>query len=118
MRFPQSLPKHDMDVSRANTNGTLETFLGPELFISPPSAFTPAHIDGGGIVDALHLCIQGHNKVVMSRPLTGEDLVQANEIIHRGSSMVLLMMHMMKPPHFLGQQRIHLNFYAKLGIVQ
>ena len=76
-----------MDVSRANNNDTLDTFLGPNLFISPPSALTPPHIDGGGIVEAVHVCVQGHNEVVMTRQLMGEDLVQANEIVHSGSSI-------------------------------
>ena len=82
MRFPQSLPKHDMDVSRANTNGTLETFLGPQFFMSPPSAQTPAHVNGGGIVDSLHVCIQGYNEIVATQKLWGEDLLRANQIIN------------------------------------
>jgi hypothetical protein len=49
---------------------TARPFMGPNLYITPPSSFTHFHQDGHGTVDSGHLCIHGYNEVVMLRRLT------------------------------------------------
>ena len=44
--------------------------MGPNMYITPPAAFTHFHQDGHGTVDSGHLCIKGYNEVVMLRRLT------------------------------------------------
>lgn len=43
--------------------------MGPNGYLTPPGAFTPFHKDGGGTVDAGHLCLTGYNEVVILRQL-------------------------------------------------
>ena len=45
-------------------------FMGPNLYVTPPAAFTHFHQDGYGTVDSGHLCLNGYNEVVMLRRLT------------------------------------------------
>jgi hypothetical protein len=42
-------------------------FMGPNLYITPPGAFTWFHEDGHGTVDSGHQCLAGRNEVVMLR---------------------------------------------------
>lgn len=51
-----------------NTNG--RPFMGPNMYITPPGAFTHFHQDGHGTVDSGHFCLSGFNEVVMTRRLT------------------------------------------------
>ncbi|KAL7553995.1 hypothetical protein ACHAWF_017589 [Thalassiosira exigua] len=51
-----------------NANG--RPFMGPNLYVTPPSSFTHFHQDGHGTVDSGHLCLAGYNEVVMTRRLT------------------------------------------------
>jgi len=41
--------------------------MGPNLYKTPPGAFTHFHQDGHGTVDSGHLNIEGFNEVVMMR---------------------------------------------------
>jgi len=50
-----------------NPNG--RPFMGPNLYVTPPSSFTHFHQDGHGTVDSGHLCLSGYNEVVMLRRL-------------------------------------------------
>jgi hypothetical protein len=45
-------------------------FMGPNLYVTPPSSFTHFHQDGHGTVDSGHHCLEGYNEVVMLRRLT------------------------------------------------
>ena len=45
-------------------------FMGPNMYIAPPGAFTHFHQDGHGTVDSGHYCLSGFNEVVMTRRLT------------------------------------------------
>jgi hypothetical protein len=45
-------------------------FMGPNMYITPPAAFTHFHQDGHGTVDSGHLCIHGYNEIIMLRRLT------------------------------------------------
>ena len=51
-----------------NPNG--RPFMGPNLYIAPPGAFTHFHQDGHGTVDSGHFCMSGFNEVVITRRLT------------------------------------------------
>ena len=44
--------------------------MGPNLYVTPPRAFTHFHQDGHGTVDSGHVCITGYNEVVILRRLT------------------------------------------------
>jgi hypothetical protein len=44
--------------------------MGPNLYATPPEAFTQCHQDGHGTVDSGHLCLAGYNEVVMIRRLS------------------------------------------------
>lgn len=52
----------------------------PNLYITPPAAFTHFHQDGFGTVDSGHLCLSGFNEVVMLRRLPEEHKRKALEI--------------------------------------
>ena len=41
--------------------------MGPYLYATPPGSFTHFHQDGHGTVDSGHLCIHGHNEVIVLR---------------------------------------------------
>ncbi len=43
--------------------------MGPNMYLTPPGAFTSFHQDGHGTVDSGHTCIAGYNEVVMLRRL-------------------------------------------------
>jgi hypothetical protein len=45
-------------------------FMGPNLYVTPPSPFTHFHQDGHGTVDSGHYCMSGYNEVIMMRRLT------------------------------------------------
>ena len=86
--IPQTLPYGKMDISRGNTSENARPVTDPQLFISPPSTRTPPHIDGGGLVDSQHLCLAGHNEVVILRSLSGQDLNIALNIITPNADIV------------------------------
>ena len=44
--------------------------MGPNMYVTPPAAFTHFHQDGHGTVDSGHLCLAGYNEVVILRRLT------------------------------------------------
>ena len=78
-----------MDLSRANTLKNMTSDLGPQVFVAETSTFTPAHIDGGGIFDSIHLCILGCNEVILLDQLEEEDDVRnAFQIINQGDGHV------------------------------
>jgi len=45
-------------------------FMGPNMYITPPAAFTHFHQDGHGTVDSGHFCLKGYNEVILLRRLT------------------------------------------------
>jgi len=55
--------------------------MGPNLYITPPSAFTHFHQDGFGTVDSGHLCLAGYNEIVMLRRLPLYHKVKAMNIL-------------------------------------
>jgi hypothetical protein len=67
-KLPKILPggKHCM-MNSINLNG--RPFMGPNIYMTPPSSFTHFHQDGHGTVDSGHLCCRGYNEVVMLRRL-------------------------------------------------
>lgn len=56
-------------------------FMGPNLYVTPPSAFTHLHQDGLGTVDSGHLCLSGCNEVVMLRRLTEQRKCHAIQLL-------------------------------------
>ena len=77
-----------MDLSRANTLKNMTSDLGPQVFVAETSTFTPAHIDGGGIVDSIHLSILGYNEIILVDPLEEDDVLHAFNIINKGDRHV------------------------------
>ncbi|KAL3936586.1 MAG: hypothetical protein SGBAC_008127 [Bacillariaceae sp.] len=53
-----------------SVTSTARPFMGPNMYVTPPAAFTHFHQDGHGTVDSGHLCISGYNEVVLLRRLT------------------------------------------------
>ncbi|CAN0539365.1 unnamed protein product, partial [Ectocarpus sp. 12 AP-2014] len=49
------------------------TFMGPNLYITPPGSWTQFHQDGNGTVDSGHQCLAGRNRVIMLRRLDREE---------------------------------------------
>jgi len=70
-------------MNAVNING--RPFMGPNLYITPPSSFTHFHQDGHGTVDSGHLCLSGYNEVVMLRRLPERHKCRALELLN-GSS--------------------------------
>merc|ERR1712151_277541 len=70
-KFPGLLPggTHCMLNS---VNPTGRPFMGPNIYITPPSSFTHFHQDGYGTVDSIHVCLSGYNEVVIVRRMTEE----------------------------------------------
>jgi len=68
-KLPGILPggAHCM-MNAVNANG--RPFMGPNLYVTPPTSFTAFHQDGHGTVDSGHWCMAGYNEVVMLRRLT------------------------------------------------
>jgi hypothetical protein len=68
-KLPGILPggAHCM-MNAVNANG--RPFMGPNLYVTPPTSFTAFHQDGHGTVDSGHWCMTGYNEVVMLRRLT------------------------------------------------
>lgn len=54
----------------SKVTSTARPFMGPNMYVTPPAAFTHFHQDGHGTVDSGHLCISGYNEVVLLRRLT------------------------------------------------
>jgi len=79
-KLPGILPggTHCM-MNAVNVNG--RPFMGPNLYISPPSSFTHFHHDGHGTVDSGHLCLSGYNEVIMLRRLTEKEKCRALRIL-------------------------------------
>eukprot|EP00571_Detonula_confervacea_P000867 CAMPEP_0172328380 /NCGR_PEP_ID=MMETSP1058-20130122/60322_1 /TAXON_ID=83371 /ORGANISM="Detonula confervacea, Strain CCMP 353" /LENGTH=2122 /DNA_ID=CAMNT_0013045493 /DNA_START=119 /DNA_END=6484 /DNA_ORIENTATION=+ len=79
-KLPGILPggSHCM-MNAVNANG--RPFMGPNLYITPPSSFTHFHQDGHGTVDSGHLCLSGYNEVVMLRRLTERHKCHAIQIL-------------------------------------
>jgi hypothetical protein len=44
-------------------------YMGPDIFLGVPGAYTRFHVDGAGTVDSGHWCISGFNEVIMFRKL-------------------------------------------------
>ncbi len=53
----------------------------PNLYVTPPGAFTHFHQDGYGTVDSGHLCLSGYNEVVMLRRLDERHKKNALDIL-------------------------------------
>lgn len=71
-------------MNAVNVNG--RPFMGPNLYITPPSSFTHFHQDGHGTVDSGHLCLSGYNEVVMLRRLPERHKCRALELLNGSSS--------------------------------
>ena len=68
-RYPGVLPGGALCMMNSVTSNA-RPFMGPNLYVTPPAAFTHFHQDGHGTVDSGHLCLNGYNEVVMLRRLT------------------------------------------------
>jgi hypothetical protein len=55
--------------------------MGPNLYATPPEAFTHFHQDGHGTVDSGHLVLSGTNEVVILRRLPEAHKLNAYKII-------------------------------------
>jgi hypothetical protein len=62
--------------------------MGPNLYITPPGAFTKFHQDGHGTVDSGHQCLRGYNEVVMLRRLTETHKINAIRILNGKDSSI------------------------------
>lgn len=57
--------------------------MGPNLYLTPPGAFTHFHQDGHGTVDSGHQCLAGYNEVVMLRRLPDARKKHSLELLHQ-----------------------------------
>jgi len=57
-------------------------FMGPNLYLTPPGAFTHFHQDGHGTVDSGHQCLAGYNEVVMLRRMSEDRKLHSLEILN------------------------------------
>eukprot|EP00956_Cyclotella_meneghiniana_P028198 scaffold64965_cov79-Cyclotella_meneghiniana.AAC.16 len=71
-------------MNAVNVNG--RPFMGPNLYMTPPSSFTQFHQDGHGTVDSGHYCCRGYNEVVMLRRLPERHKHNALHLLHRTPS--------------------------------
>ena len=81
------------------------TDMGPNLFVGFPGAFTSLHLDGNGMVDSAHLCLQGYNEVFMLPRLYGNMLDAALKVLKATYSLD-------KSPHELDDAK-RLNWPTK-----
>ncbi|KAL9178436.1 hypothetical protein ACHAXT_003766 [Thalassiosira profunda] len=65
-------------------NSLGKPFMGPNLYIAPPTAFTHLHQDGHGTTDSGHLCLSGYNEVIMLRRLTEKHKCHALNLLTGG----------------------------------
>jgi len=79
-KLPGILPggSHCM-LNAVNVSG--RPYMGPNLFITPPSSFTQFHQDGHGTVDSGHLCLSGYNEVIMLRRLSEKEKCHALQLL-------------------------------------
>ncbi|KAL3799181.1 hypothetical protein ACHAW5_005458 [Stephanodiscus triporus] len=79
-KLPGILPggSHCM-MNAVNANG--RPFMGPNLYLTPPTTFTNFHQDGHGTVDSGHWCLTGYNEVVMLRRLTERHKFHAVQLL-------------------------------------
>ena len=75
--------KHCM-MNSMNVHG--RPFMGPNIYITPPSSFTQFHQDGHGTVDSGHFCYRGYNEVVMLRRLPERHKHNALRLLQGSSS--------------------------------
>lgn len=57
--------------------------IGPNLYLTPPGAFTWFHEDGHGTVDSGHQCLRGRNEVVMLKRMDAEQKTEALKVPHQ-----------------------------------
>ena len=62
-----------------NLNG--RPSVGPNFYVTPPASFTVFHQDGHGTVDSGHVCLSGHNEVIMLRRMPEENKRHAMSIL-------------------------------------
>ena len=62
-----------------NVNG--RPSMGPNFYVTPPASFTAFHQDGHGTVDSGHVCLSGHNEVVMLRRMPEDNKLHAMRIL-------------------------------------
>ena len=66
-------------MNNINVNG--RPSMGPNLYVTPPASFTAFHQDGHGTVDSGHVCLSGHNEVVMLRRMPECNKLHAMSIL-------------------------------------
>ena len=58
--------------------------MGPNVYITPPGAFTAFHLDGGGTVDSGHQSLTGLNEVYMLRRMGPAAVERAMDLLRGG----------------------------------
>ena len=58
--------------------------MGPNFYVTPPASFTAFHQAGHGTVDSGHVCLSGHNEVIMLRRMPEENKLHAMSILSGG----------------------------------
>jgi len=69
-------------MNNINMNG--RPSMGPNFYVTPPASFTAFHQDGHGTVDSGHVCLSGHNEVIMLRRMPEENKLHAMSILSGG----------------------------------
>jgi len=71
-------------MNAVNLNG--RPFMGPSIYMTPPSSFTELQQDGHGTVDSGHYCCRGYNEIIMLRRLPERHKHNALNLLHSSSS--------------------------------
>ncbi len=66
-------------MNNINVNG--RPSMGPNFYVTPPASFTAFHQDGHGTVDSGHVCLSGHNEVIMLRRMPEGNKLHAMSIL-------------------------------------
>ena len=74
--------------------------MGPNLFLTFPGPVTSLHMDGSGMVDSAHLCLNGYNEVFMLPRLDRTQTANALKVLQATEALDSL-------PHDLQQSKIH-----------
>ena len=88
-----------------SVNASGRPSMGPNLYVAPPASFTTFHQDGSGTVDSGHLCLSGHNEVIMLRRMPEVNKLHAMSILNNGVDGDAVYGALYKLPHADGSVR-------------
>jgi hypothetical protein len=85
-------------------------FMGPNLYVCPGGGFTSYHTDGRGTVNSGHVCLSGHNEVVVLHRLSASQREDVMEVLG-GNGFSLI-----RDPH--GQDQEGHAEWATKGLIE